>query len=79
MFKKVFGEFRLIYYFFFFKGVFVNDGIFFEYISVYYVIIDGVIEFIKRVGFGCFLVKTDIKNVFRIIFIYFDDYGFFGM
>lgn len=34
VFKKLFGEFRLIYYFFYFVGLFVNDGIFKELVIV---------------------------------------------
>lgn len=77
--KKNLGEFRLIYYLFYFRGFFVNDGIFLDYISVFYVIILDVICNIKVVGCGCFLVKIDVKNVFRIIFICFLDYSLFGM
>lgn len=43
IFKKLLGEFRLIYYLFYLEGLFVNDGIFKELVIVRYVIIDNVV------------------------------------
>lgn len=79
VFKKLLGEFRLIYYLFYLEGFFVNDGIFKELVIVRYVIIDDVVWFIKVIGKGCFLVKIDIKFVFCIIFVVFCDFLLLGM
>ena len=77
--KKVPGEFRLIHHLSFPKGSSVNDGIPPEHTSFHYATMDGAIKLIKSAGPGCFLAKTDIKNAFRIIPIYPNDYGLLGM
>lgn len=77
--KKAPGKFRLIHHLSFPKGSSVNDDIPPEHTSVHYATIDGAIKLIKSAGPDCFLVKTDIKNAFRIIPIHFNDYGFLGM
>lgn len=59
----------MIYYFFYLKGKLVNDGIFREYFSVYYVNIDKVIRRIKYLGIGLYLIEIDVKSIFRIFFV----------
>ena len=65
--KKTPGEFRLIHHLSFPRGASLNDGIPTAHTSVSYANIEDAIRFIKQVGPGCFLAKTDIKNAFRII------------
>ena len=77
--KKTEGEFRLIHHLSFPKGASLNDGIPPEHTSVSYATVEDAIRFIKTVGPGCFLAKTDIKNAFRIIPIRPDDYNLLGM
>ena len=77
--KKVPCEFRLIHHLSYPKGLLVNDGIPHEYSSVSYANIEDAIRFIKKAGHGCFLAKTDIQSVFRIIPINPKDYHLLGM
>ena len=77
--KKTEGEFRLIHHLSFPKGTSLNDGIPPEHTSVSYATVEDAIRFIKTVGPGCFLAKTDIKNAFRIIPIRPEDYNLLGM
>ena len=77
--KKVPCEFRLIHHLSFPKGSSVNDSIPPKHTSVHYATIDEAIKLIKSAGPGCFLAKTDIKNAFRLIPIYPNDYGLLGM
>lgn len=65
--KKSQGKFRLIHHLSFPKGSSLNDGIPLNPTRVSYAIVEDAIRFIKSVGSGCFLAKTDIKNAFRII------------
>lgn len=46
IFKKMLGEFRMIYYLLYLKGVLINDSILFEFLLVKYVFVDDVISFI---------------------------------
>ena len=77
--KKTPGEFRLIHHLSFPRGGSVNDGIPAEHCSVSYATIDDAIKLIKLAGPGCFMAKTDIKNAFRIIPIYPQDYHLLGI
>ena len=77
--KKTPGEFRLIYHLSYPRGSSVNDGISSEHCSVSYATISDAIQHIKAAGLGCFLVKTDIKNAFRIIPIRSQDHGSLGI
>lgn len=65
--KKIEGEFRLIHHLSYPKGSSLNDGISSDSTSVSYATVEDAIQFIKTVGPGCFLAKTDIKNAFRLI------------
>jgi hypothetical protein len=47
--------------------------------SVHYATVADAIRLIKAAGKGCFLVKTDIKNAFRIIPIRPEDHCLLGM
>ena len=77
--KKHPGDFRMIHHLSFPKGASVNDGIPEIETSVRYATVDDVINLIRRVGRGCFLSKTDIKNPFRIIPISPGDYHLLGI
>ena len=77
--KKTPGEFRLIHHLSFPNGSSLNDGISPVNTSVSYATVEDAIRFIKTVGSGCFLAKTDIKNAFRIIPIRPQDYHLLGI
>ena len=57
----------------------VNSGIPVDFSSVRYASIQDAIVFVKRLGVGCYLAKTDIKSAFRIIPIHPGDYPLLGM
>jgi hypothetical protein len=76
--KKSPGEFCLIHHLSFPRGSSVNDGMTPDNTSVHYATVDA-IRLIKAAGKGCFLAKTDIKNVFRIIPIRPEDHCLLGM
>ena len=57
----------------------INDGIASENTHVQYARVSDAIKLIKRAGPGCYLAKTDIKSVFRIIPIHPNDYPLLGM
>ena len=65
--KKAQGEFRMIHHLSFPSGASVNDFIPPEFCSVHYAKVDDAIRFIKRLGRGCTLAKTDVRSAFRII------------
>lgn len=73
--KKTEGEFRLIHHLSFPNGFSLNDGIPLDYTSVSDATVAAAIRVMKSVGQGCFLAKTDIKNVFQIIPIRPQDYS----
>jgi len=77
--KKSPGEFRLIHHLSYPKGFSINDGIDPEYTRVTYATIEDAIRYIKKLGPGCFLAKTDIKSAFRIIPIHPSEYYLLGM
>ena len=77
--KKTPGEFRLIHHLSYPRGSSVNDSISPDHTSVSYATISNAIQHIKAEGRWCFLVKTDIKNAFRIFPIRPQDYGLLGM
>ena len=72
--KKVPSEFRLIQHLLYPCGYLVNDCILQETSSVPYASISYAITVIKQLGAGCFMAKTDIKSVFRIIPIHPSDF-----
>ena len=77
--KKVEGEFRLIHHLSYPRGSSLNDGISFDYTSVSFATVEEAIGLIKSVGQNCFLVRTDVKNAFRLIPIRPADYDFLGL
>jgi hypothetical protein len=77
--KKTPGEFRLIHHLSFPHGASINDNISSEHTAMCYSRVDNAISMIKKVGKGCFLAKTDIKNAFRIIPICPQDYDLLGI
>lgn len=54
----------MIYYLLYFKGFLVNDFIFDYCFIVKYVFVGDVIKLLKWLGYGCFMVKIDVKLVF---------------
>ena len=77
--KKPPGEFRLIHHLSFPKGSSLNDGISPVNTSVSYATVEDAIHFIKTVGSGCFLAKTDIKTAFRHFPIRPQDHNLLGI
>lgn len=57
----------MIYYLLYFKGFLVSDFIFDYCFMVYYVFVGDVIKLLKWFGYGCFMVKMDVKLVFLFI------------
>ena len=57
----------------------INNGIDKEDYSLHYVTVDDAIEIIMRLGRGCLLAKTDIRNAFRLCPVYPDDYHLLGI
>ena len=55
-------------------GASVNNFIPQEFCSVHYAKVDDLIRFIKRLGRGCTLSKTDVRSAFRIIPIHPSDF-----
>ena len=55
-------------------GASVNNFILQEFFSVHYAKVDDVIRFIKRLGRGCTLSKTDVRSASRIIPIHPSDF-----
>ena len=79
LYRKSPGEFRLIHHLSFPRGLSVNEGMTPDNTSVHYATVADAIRLIKAAGKGCFLVKTDIKNAFRIIPIRPEDHCLLGM
>lgn len=76
--KKQPGEFRVIHHLSYPHGRSINSGIPCELSSVNYGTIGQAIKFIKMLGRGCFLSKTDVKSAFRLIPIRPDEYHLLG-
>jgi len=57
----------------------INTFIPSEFSSVKYATIDDAINFIKLVGRGCVLAKTDVRSAFRIIPVHPSDYPLLGL
>ena len=77
--KKAPNEFRLMQHLSYPHENSVNSGIPVDFSSVRYASIQDTIVFVKRLGVGCYLAKTDIKSAFRIIPIHPEDYPLLGM
>ena len=60
-------------------GASVNDFIPQDFCSVHCPKVDDAVRFIKRLGRGCILSKTDVRSAFRIIPIHPSDYHLPGM
>ena len=78
--KRQEGQFRLIHHLSYPRasGLSVNAGIPKECTAVSYAGIDEAVVFIKKLGRGCFLAKTDIKSAFRLLPVHPDDYMLLG-
>lgn len=61
----------LILDFLFLEGYSFNDSIFKYLFLVYYIIVDFFIDGIIVRGYGIFMVKFDVVNVYRNVVIYF--------
>lgn len=70
----------MIYYLLFFdkKEGLVNVGILDDVVLVYYLGINDVILCIKDIGDIVFCCKIDIRLVFRILLVVFEDYELLG-
>ena len=77
--KKTPGDIRLIRHLSFPRGSSLNDGISYDHTSVSYATVQDTIRLVKTTGPGCVLVKTDIKNAFRILPIRPADYPLLGI
>ena len=77
--KKAPNEFRRIQHLSYLHENSVNSGIPVDFSSVLYASIQDAIVFVKRLGVGCYLAKTDIKSAFRIIPIHPGDYPLLEM
>ena len=77
--KKAPGEFRMIHHLSFPYGDSVNTFIPPECSTVKYATVDDAINFIKVLGQGCVLAKTDVRNAFRIIPIHPSDHPLLGL
>ena len=77
--KKEPNEYRLTHHLSFPKGSSVNDFIPDCCATVRYASIRDASKSIKCIGRGCFMAKTDIKSIFRIIPIHPADYFLLGM
>jgi len=77
--KKAPGEFRMIHHLSFPYGDSINTFIPSEFSSVKYATIDDAINFIKLLGRGCVLAKTDVRSAFRIIPVHPSDYPLLGL
>ena len=60
-------------------GSSVNDGIDPALCSVHYAGLDEAIAMVRRLGRGCLLAKTDLKNAYRIIPVHPDDRPLLGV
>ena len=72
--KKVKGQFRMIQHLSYPFGNSVNDGIPKDQSSVHYANVDDAVGIIKNLGKGCVMLKTDVRNAFRIIPVHPQDY-----
>jgi len=77
--KKDPSEFRMIHHLSYPTGSSVNDFIPSNVSSVHYASISDAITYIKKLGRGSFMAKTDIKSAFRIIPVHPTDHPLLGM
>ena len=77
--KKEAGAYRLIHHLSFPEGESINDGISADDSHVQYQSIDDAIKYIRSMGVGSLMAKTDIEKAFRILPVHPDDYELLGM
>jgi len=77
--KKAPGEFRMIHHLSFPYGDSINTFIPSEFSTVKYATVDDAINFIKFLGRGWVLAKTDVRSAFRIIPLHPSDYPLLGL
>lgn len=78
--KKTPGEYRLIHHLSYPRGsgTSVNANIPSECSAVSYAGIDDAISLVKKLGRGCFIAKTDLRNAFRLVPVHPSDYELLG-
>lgn len=78
--KKTPGEYRLIHHLSYPRGsgTSVNANIPSECSAVSYASIDDAISLVKKLGRGCFIAKTDLRNAFRLVPVHPLDYELLG-
>ena len=77
--KKEAGAYRLIHHLSFPEGESINDGISADDSHVQYQSIYDTIKYIRSMGVGSLMAKTDIEKAFRILPVHPDDYELLGM
>lgn len=76
--KKETNNFRLIHHLSFPKGASVNKGIDPELCSVVYTSFDVAVGWVKKLGPGTLLAKTDIEAAFRLLPVHPDNLHLLG-
>ena len=77
--KKEHNAYRLIHHLIFPEGTSINDGISVKYSTVQYQSVDDAIRFIRSLGIGSLMAKSDIEKAFRILPVHPRDYELLGM
>ena len=77
--KKTPGEYRMIHHLSFPYGLSVNDSIPRTFCTVKYATVDDTINIVKKLGRGCAMAKTDVRNAFRILPVHPSDYHLLGI
>ena len=77
--KKTPGEYRMIHHLSFPYGLSVNDSIPREFCTVKYATVDDAINIVKKLGKGCAMAKTDVRNAFRILPVHPSDFHLLGI
>jgi len=70
-------RYRMIHHLSFPYSLSVNDSIPREFCSVKYTTVDDTINIVKKLGKGCAMTKTDVRNAFRILSVHPSDHHFF--
>ena len=77
--EKTPGEYRMIHHLSFPYGLSVNDSILRKFCTVKYATVDDTINIVKKLGGGCAMAKTDVRNAFRILQVHTSDYHLLGI
>jgi len=76
--KKTPREYRITHHLSFPHRTSVNDFIPQEHASVKYATVDDAINMVKKIGNGCTMAKTDVRNAFTILPVHSSDYHLLG-